>query len=114
MLANARQVVQGLAARHQIVLRQSLEPVDGGAFIENRLVVIDPQTKPETQRWASEHLLRAAEPFLGGRLHFDLGCIAISLAARHCKALTLAGIFAFTAVMGLSLIHISEPTRLGM
>jgi len=46
MFANARQVVQGLAARDEVVLRQGLKPVNGRQILENRLVVIDPQTEP--------------------------------------------------------------------
>jgi hypothetical protein len=40
-----------------------------------------------------------AESLRGG-LHFRLGGITVSLGRRHGKALTFAGVLAFTAVFG--------------
>src|SRR6267154_4291007 len=61
-LAHAHQVMQRLAARHQIVFGEDLEPVDGGAIGKDRFVVIDPQAKTETERRGLQHGRRRGGP----------------------------------------------------
>src|SRR5205807_1267617 len=61
-LAHAHQVMQRLAARHQIVFGEDLEPVDGGAIGKDRFVVIDPQAKTETERRGLQHGRRKGGP----------------------------------------------------
>jgi hypothetical protein len=43
-------VMQGLAARHQIVLGHHLEPVDTRTLIDNGLVMVGAQTGPEAEK----------------------------------------------------------------
>jgi hypothetical protein len=47
---NAIEKMQRLAARHQIVLAERLEPVDVRMRLEDRLIVIGAQTQAESQR----------------------------------------------------------------
>ena len=56
-LADTHQVVERLAARHQVVLGQHLEPVDRRSIGEHRLVVLDTQAEAEAERGTGEHVV---------------------------------------------------------
>ncbi len=79
-LAHAHQVAERLAARHQVVLGEHLEPVDARGLRENGLVVIDPQAESETERWIAEHGGTGRARLRPAR-HAYL--VALALAASH-------------------------------